>query len=156
MAIAKMLKKFLQERAVAFDTVPHPRTQSSMKTAEAAHVPGDRLAKAVILEDSQGYLMMVVPSTHHLDLGAIHQLLGRRLGLATESELAKLFPDTDLGAIPPVGEPYQLEVALDESLVDQSEVYFEAGDHAEIIRVSGEEFQKLLGQARRGCFSHHV
>jgi Ala-tRNA(Pro) deacylase len=156
MAIAKALKTYLDAHAVKYDLVPHPRTVSSMKTAEAAHVPGDRLAKAVILRDEQGYLMAVVPSTHHLDLSMVHRQLNRRLGLATEQELRELFPDTEVGAVPPVGEAYRVEVILDDALAGQPDIYFEAGDHADLIHVGQQDFQHLLEKADRGRFSHHV
>jgi Ala-tRNA(Pro) deacylase len=156
MAIAKALRSYLESHGVKYDLVPHPRTVSSMKTAEAAHVPGDRLAKAVVLKDDHGYLVAVVPSTHHLDLGMVHRQLDRKLGLATEEELTKLFPDADLGAVPPVGGAYRLEVFLDEALVDQPDVYFEAGNHADLIHVGQQDFQRLLEKAERGRFSHHV
>jgi Ala-tRNA(Pro) deacylase len=156
MPIAKALKTYLDSHGVKYDLIPHPHTVSSMKTAEAAHVPGDRLAKAVVVKDEEGYLLAVVPATHHLDLGMLHRQLNRKLGLASEEELVRLFPDADLGAIPPVGEPYRIEVLLDETLAEQPEVYFEAGNHADVIHVAQQDFNRLLEKARRGRFSHHV
>ncbi len=78
------------------------------------------------------------------------------LGLATEGEIADLFDDCDLGAVPPVGAAYGLSVVLDESLVDAPEVYFEGGDHTTLVHVAGDAFGTLMSDARRGRFSHHV
>ncbi|MFQ5994752.1 MAG: aminoacyl-tRNA deacylase [Acidiferrobacterales bacterium] len=156
MAISPVLKDYLSKHHVSYSIIPHRRTLSSMKTAAAAHVPGDCLAKCVVLEDEDGFMMAVLPATHRIDLGALHHYLRRYLGLATENELGGLFQDCELGAIPPVGAAYGMETVVDESLTAQSEIYFESGDHEELIRVSGEQFQELMAGSRQACFSHHV
>jgi Ala-tRNA(Pro) deacylase len=156
MAIAQTVQQYLEEHGVPFEVVQHPHTRSSMFTAAEAHVPGDRLAKSVILEDDLGYVMVVVPSTHHVDLSAIHRQLGRPLGLATESELGGLFRDCETGAVPALGPAYGLETIVDESLEAVPDLYFEAGDHEELIHIHGEEQEALWGGAPRGSFSRHV
>jgi Ala-tRNA(Pro) deacylase len=156
MAIALTLKSFLREHHVDYDVVAHPRTLTSMETAAEAHVPGDRLIKCVVIEDDQGYLMVALPSTHRLDLGQLHRQLQRNLGLATESELVGLFKDCEIGAIPPIGPAYGIEIVVDDSLLQENDVYFEAGDHEELIHVSGKQFQDLITGARHGRFSHHL
>ncbi len=156
MAIAPSLRAFMTEHHVTYDIIPHKRSLCSMETAATAHVPGDRLAKSVVLEDEMGYMMVVLPSTHRVDLGKLHRQFNRNLGLATESELHELFKDCDLGAIPPVGAAYGLETIIDDSLSDQPDIYFEAGDHEELIHVSGEQFRELMTGSRYGLFSHHI
>ena len=156
MAIALTLKRFLKEHRVTYDVVIHARTLTSMETAAEAHVPGDHLIKCVVIEDSDGYLMVALPSTHRLELGQLHRQLHRDLGLATESELAGLFKDCQVGAIPPIGAAYGIETIVDDSLLQKNDVYFEAGDHEELIHVSGKQFQDLVADARHGRFSHHV
>ena len=156
MAISTNLKRFLKEHHVAYDVVVHPRTLSSMETAAEAHVPGDRLIKCVVIEDEAGYLMVALPSTHRLELGQLHRQLQRNLGLATERELSELFKDCDVGAIPPIGAAYGIETLVDDSLLEEDDIYFEAGDHEELIHVSGKQFQILLAGARHGRYSCHV
>jgi len=129
---------------------------TSMQTAAQAHVPGDRLIKSVVVEDDQGYLMVALPSTHRLELGKLHRQLQRQLGLATEGELADLFKDCDLGAIPPIGAAYGVETLVDDSLLQGGDVYFEAGDHEELIHVSGKQFQDLFASAKHGHYSDHM
>ena len=87
-------------------------------------------------------------------LGCRSRRLGRSLEIVPENRVAPLFKDCDIGAIPPLGTAYGMETILDDSLVGQPEIYFEAGDHEELIRVGGEEFLRLLGEARHGQFSH--
>ncbi len=156
MSLAKTLGRHLTQAGVGFDVVSHPRTLSSTRTAEAAHVSGERLAKAVVLHDEQGYLLAVVPSTHRLELTAVQRLVERTMSLATEGEIANLFGDCELGAVPPVGSAYGLNVLMDDSLADQPEIYFEAGDHRSLVLVNGADFDALMGEAQRGRFSHHV
>ncbi len=154
MAMSTILKNYLAERGVEYTVRPHHRTEDSSHTAEATHVPGDRLAKAVMLEDDEGYVMAVIPSTHRVSLGHVHHRLERRLGLATEGELKTLFPDCDLGAIPPLGGAWGVDTCVDEALLQQPEVWFEAGDHVAVVRVSGTQFRMLMTEATAGHFTN--
>jgi Ala-tRNA(Pro) deacylase len=156
MTIAPKLSEALVKAGVTYEVVEHPQAPSASRTAEAAHAPGNRLAKAVVLQDREGYLLAVVPSTHRLDFDALEQLLGRRLELAREAEVGKLFPDCEVGAVPPLGDAYGLDMMVDESLTQEPEVYLEAGDHRRLVRVSGADFATLTGGARRAHFSHHT
>lgn len=156
MTIAKRLKEHLDAEAVAYETVPHPQTATSSETAEAAHVPGDRLAKSVVLHDEKDLLVAVVPSTHRVDLSALHELLDRELGLASEAEVGELFEDCDRGAAPPVGAAYGVPVVLDQSLLGQERVWFEGGDHRTVVQVSGSDFDRLMRTARLGSFGRRA
>ncbi|EAU54590.1 aminoacyl-tRNA deacylase [Mariprofundus ferrooxydans] len=153
MSIANTLKRYLDQSCIAYETVPHPFSVSSQLIAEVAHVPGHRLAKGVLLRDDLGYLLAVLPSPLHIVVETLNEQLDRNLELVDEDEIASLFPDCDAGAVPPVGGAYQLEVALEVSLLDEPDIYFEAGDHVELVRVGGTDFQTLLKGARRLCFA---
>ncbi len=155
MTIANTLEHFLRERGVEYDLVPHERKFTSDEKAQSAHVPGNRFAKAVILSDEQGYLVAVLPSTHRLELGLLHRRLARQLGLASEKEVRELFPDCVLGAVPPTGEAYGLPTIVDECLTGQEEVFFEAGDLEELVRVRGAQFGDLMQHAERARISTH-
>ncbi|MNS86560.1 YbaK / prolyl-tRNA synthetases associated domain protein [compost metagenome] len=127
-----------------------------MATAEAAHVPGDRLAKTLLLEDDRGYVAAVIPSSHHLHMAAICEQTGRNLVLAHEDEIREIFKDCDLGAIPPVAMAYGMQTYVDDSLMAQPDVYFEGGDHQELVHMSGEQFSKLMSDAGHGQFSRRM
>lgn len=156
MAIAKRIDKFLADAGVDYDIVAHERTESASRSAQASHVHGDHVAKAVILHDGDGYLMGVVPSTHRLELDTLGQLFNQHLTLAPEAETARLFDDCALGADPPLGTLYGLPTVIDEALFEGGDVYFEGGDHRSLIHVSADAFAKLTRDARRARFSHHV
>ncbi|MGH6961535.1 MAG: aminoacyl-tRNA deacylase [Dongiaceae bacterium] len=155
MAIAMTLKEYLADQTIAYDVVEHPRTLTASRAAEAGHVPGERLAKAVLVKDEDGFIVAVLPAAYHIELGRLGSCLRRRVGLATEREVGELFGDCELGAIPPVGAAYGLEVIIDDSLADQPDVFFEAGDHETLVHVSGEQFRRLMGTAAHGQFSRH-
>jgi Ala-tRNA(Pro) deacylase len=156
MSVAATLKSYLDQRSIDHSVVPHPHTRSSMDTAASAHVPGDRLAKAVIVNYEDAQLMVVVPSDYHVRLGLLHRHLGGEVGLATEAELAGLFPDCEVGAIPPIGAAYGLRTLLDAKLRAQPEVYFEAGDHESLIRVTAATFCALMADAEPVDLAEHV
>jgi Ala-tRNA(Pro) deacylase len=154
MGIATRLKAYLDGQGVAYDLHSHPRTESSSRTAQVAHVPGGSLAKSVLIHRGQDYLLALVPSSHRIELRALQELVGADVSLATEDEIGRLFDDCDLGAVPAVGAAYGLPVLLDDGLAQADEVYFEGGDHTTLVRVSGDGFRQLMKDALRGRFSH--
>jgi Ala-tRNA(Pro) deacylase len=158
MTIASTVQRYLESRGIAYAIRNHPVTGSSSETAQSAHISGNRIAKTVVLRDGavgDGYLLAVLPASHHLSLDLLQKWLGRSVALASEQEIGKLFPDCDLGAIPPFGEAYGLDVVLDDSLAGHDEICFEGGDHRTLIRVGGAQFRQLMSGARHGRFSAH-
>ena len=156
MTIATRLKAYLEQQTATYELVPHHRTQSSLDSAAAAHVPSGQIAKAVIVKENDAYLMVVVPSDHHVHLGLLHRHLGNEVGLATEAELVKIFPDCDEGAIPPVGAAYGVRTLIDNSLLNLPTVYFESGDHLNLVKLTGEQFVSLLDYAERVNVGKHL
>jgi Ala-tRNA(Pro) deacylase len=156
MTISPRLKNYLEKGGVKYDVVSHPRTSTSSQTARVAHVPGDKMAKSVVVHHETGYALAVVPSTHRVELGALQGALDRRLGLASETEIAKIFDDCDAGAVPPIGAAYGLPVIMDESFADAADVYFEGGDHLSLVHVSGDAFRSLTKDAQRTRIGHRA
>lgn len=156
MEISNTLQHFLQDKHARYDVMSHIHTSNSMETAEAAHVPGDRVAKSVILKDRAGYVMAVIPSTYLLDVDALTRITGRRLHLADERELKDLFRDCELGAIPPLGSAYGLKTVMDESLMVSNDVYFEAGTHEDLVHMDMDTFLDLMGEAECAHFSRRI
>jgi len=144
MAIGLTLKKYLADNGIAYDTLSHSHTSSSMNTAQSAHIPGKNLAKSVILEDNDGYVMAVIPANEHLKFRKVNHALHRKMGMATEPELETLFTDCELGAIPAVGSAYSMDSIIDDRLADCADIYFEAGDHEELIHMKGSAYRQLM------------
>jgi Ala-tRNA(Pro) deacylase len=153
MAIALTLERYLEAKHARYDVIAHEPTNSSLRTAEACHIPGDRLAKAVLLRDDVGYALAVLPASHHIRLTELRRQFGDDVDLATEPEIADLFQDCERGAIPPVGECYGLDTVVDDSIDEQPEVYFEGGDHATLVHMTHAQFARLMTNARRASFS---
>jgi len=154
MTIAATQQRYLAQQKMEYDLVLHPHTVSSHETAEAAHISEDHVAKAVVVSDASGYVVVVIPASNWLKMDYLRQQLNRDLHLATEDELAGLFDDCERGAVPPLGPAYGVETLLDESFTSLADVYFEAGDHEQLVHLRGEDFQALLSGARRGYYSH--
>ncbi|WP_213308313.1 aminoacyl-tRNA deacylase [Paraburkholderia sacchari] len=156
MSISPTLQECLRSKGSRYEIVRHPYSHSSMETAAAAHVPGDRLAKTVLLEDEHGYVAAVLPSTHAVQFSELWSKTGRRLALATEVELRELFKDCDAGALPPVCMAYGMKTWLDSSLAGQPDIYFEAGDHEALIHMDADQFLALMDDAERAHFSRRM
>ena len=156
MNMSNTLREYLEIQGTRYDLVRHPRTFTSMETAAAAHIAGDKLAKSVVLEAKDEYVMAVIPSTHHLRLEALRAWFGHPFDLVTETDIRRLFKDCELGSIPTLGQAYGMKVAVEEALLDFDEIYFESGDHTQLVHLSGQDFRALMAQERRGQFGQHV
>jgi Ala-tRNA(Pro) deacylase len=152
MSIAARVEGHLREHQVSYELLPHKTTGSTHESATAAHVPEDHIAKAVMVHDGRAHAMAVVPGDTWLHLNALNEETGRSFELDEESELSHLLPDCAPGAVPPLGPVYGIETFVDEALTTLATVYFEAGDHENLVQVSGEDFVKLLPGVRRGHY----
>jgi len=153
MTIAPRLYQLLDEQDASYEVMEHSPTRSSMQTAEICHVPGRQLAKAVLLESDDDYLLAVLPSDRRIQLAELRSELGREPRLVEEDELSVVFDDCASGAVPPLGEGYGLMTIVDDSLRQEPDIYFEAGDHGSLIHVDQAEFARLTRGARHGQFS---
>jgi len=150
MTIAKTIQWYLESNGVSYETLKHPYSRTSEETADVAFIWEDQLAKTVLLEDEIGYVAVVVPASYRVDLKKLERRLHRRLELATETELPEVFPDCALGALPPLGRAYGIETVYDDRLRRLSCVYFEGGDHRDLVYIGGREFIDLLRDAPHG------
>ena len=144
MTIATQLQTFLNEHQADYEVVSHPYAERALDTAHASCVPVKNMAKAVILKDSAGYVMAIVPSMNKLMLSWINTIMDRRLALATEQQLRQLFPDCDEGAVPAMGTAYGLKTCWDDELNSVHDLYIEGGSHRDLVHLQREQFKKLL------------
>jgi len=156
MPIAITLENYLKEHNVNYDVISHSHTSYSMQSAEAAHIPGNELAKSIILEDNQGRVMATIPATRLLNLSELNKQLNRKLEMISQYELKNIFRDCELGAVPALGEAYGVETIIDECLDDCCNVYFEAGTHTDLIHVSGKDFKDIQHDSKHGRFSRQI
>ncbi len=147
MTIPSTITSFVESKNIEFEIVAHRPTQTSLESAHAAHVSGNLVAKGVLLSDRKGYLLAVLPASCELELRELERHLDTPLTLTPEAHLAEAFTDCAYGAVPALGPAYGLRTIVDRTLADAKDVYFEAGDHEELIHVSGDGFRALLSGA---------
>jgi len=154
MTIAQKLNQYLIDQRAEYELIAHVPTRSSIETARICHVPARQMVKAVLLDSDQDYLLAVLPANRRLELAELRNGLGFRPHLVDEEELAIVFDDCAVGAIPALASGYGVRAMVDDSLDDQPDIYFEAGDHASLVHMSGAEFSRLTQDAQRGHFSN--
>ena len=155
MPIAPTLHKYLAAENIQYDEIPHVLTMTSARTAQACHVPGDRFAKAIVLRRDGGYMLAVLPASHHLKLSDLKERLGDDINMASEHEINELFMDCAHGAVPAAGKCYGLDLIVEESIQKEPEIYMEAGDHETLLHMSRAQFARLTADAMHGRFSTH-
>ncbi len=155
MDISQTLASQLQEYEIPYDTVHHRFSITSLNSAHTAHIPETQMVKPVILHDKQGYLMALVPSNRYVYISELNNMLGRNVELVSEAEVSELFSDCESGAIPPVGDAYGMEMVVDFSLDNCDDIYIEAGNHQDLIHMSGQSFQKLTSNSKHADITVH-
>jgi Ala-tRNA(Pro) deacylase len=139
------LKKFLDEHDVRYETIRHTPAYTACDTARAAHIPGRDLAKVVLLQVDGKMAMAVLPATEKLDVKRLKALAGAAdVRLAAEEEFKDKFPACELGAMPPFGNLYGMEVFAADSLAADERIAFNAGSHSELIRMTYRDFERLV------------
>lgn len=144
MAIPKKIKDYLSENAVNYRHKTHPVAFTSQEIAAVDHVPGKELAKTVILRADERLIMALLPADRIIDMAALKKEIGcRKLVLAFEREFIERFPACKPGAMPPFGKLFGLPLYCDRSLSKELEIEFNAGTHADTIRINFAEFERL-------------
>jgi len=142
---AASIHEFLREAQVRYTVVPHPPAFTAQEEAAVTHVPGRDWAKVVICFVDGVPIEAVLPATRTINLQRLLELAGgREIRLAEESEIERLFPECELGAMPPFGPLYGQMVFADVSLVAEPEIVFNAGTHASAIAMRWADFAKSV------------
>lgn len=143
--ISQKLRDFLDSKGVPYTTQAHDRTVDASRTAEAAKVPGREFAKPVVVKSDDRLYMTVIPATDQVHLDELKKALGvQTLELASEDDLRGVFSDCELGAMPPFGNLYNMEVFVNERLRQDEHIVFNAGSHDEVIRMSYRDYDRLV------------
>jgi Ala-tRNA(Pro) deacylase len=146
MPIPEHISKYLNAQHVDYETHAHSRAYTAQGTAQAEHLSGKRLAKVVIIEmEDKKQIMAVVSASCRVDLDKLGQLIGTKsLHVAKEEEFKGDFPECELGAMPPLGNIYHMDVWVDETLKMYPTIAFNAGTHAETIHMFFSDFEQLV------------
>jgi Ala-tRNA(Pro) deacylase len=145
MPVARKLKAFLDEHKVKYHVLSHHERFTSSEIAQALHVPGQELAKVVMVKADGALVMAVVTANDRVDLASLKGVTGASdARLATEGDFEGTFPDCEVGAMPPFGNLYDVKVFADEALAKDEEIVFEAGNHKEAVKLTFEDFNRLV------------
>lgn len=149
MSISASVARYLEERAIPYQTKQHNPTGSTLESAHSAHIPSYTIAKGVVVKHKQGYILVVIPGDRVLDLDLLNYETDDHFELATEEELKRIFTDCAVGAVPAIGAAYALETIVDDAVPETQGVYFEGGDHEQLVYVNAPDFKTLIADASR-------
>ena len=155
MSVSNRLANYLTVTQTDYELRPHAPSQTAAQSAHAAHVSETSVVKGVMLRDRRSgrYLMALTPASNRLRLGWVVPEGDSELVMAREEELVDLFPDCDLGAVPGFGQAYGLDMIWDDQLARQDQLYFEAGNHKELVKIDHDDFLKLFSSYRHAKIS---
>lgn len=139
------IKEFLDKEHIKYVSIGHSPAFTAQEIAAAAHIPGKKLAKSVIVKIDGKLAMVVVPASEHVRLTNLREALGAHdVELADEDEFKQAFPDCETGAMPPFGNLYGMNVFVSQALREDEEIAFNAGSHSELIRLSYADYERLV------------
>jgi len=152
----KKLKEYLDSHQVKYVTISHSPVYTAQEIAGSAHIPGKELAKTVMVKIDGKVAMAVLPASYRVDFDLLKKAAGASsVELASEKEFENMFPDCEIGAMPPFGNLYGMEVFVAASLTEDTEIAFNAGSHSELIRLSYKDFEKLV-KPKLAKFSYKI
>ncbi|MGB5287562.1 MAG: YbaK/EbsC family protein [Ignavibacteriaceae bacterium] len=142
---SKKLKAFLDENKIKYVSLQHSSAYTAQEIAAIAHIPGKEVAKTVIIKIDGKMAMAVLPASYKVSFDHLKDALGmKEVRLAYEQEFIDKFPDCEVGAMPPFGNIYGMEVYVAESLAEDEEIAFNACSHTELIKMKFKDFEKLV------------
>ena len=144
MSIPQKIKNYLDKENIAYEALEHSLAYTATEIASSQHVPGRQIVKTVIVKADDQYVMCLLPSIHYLDLYKLQAILkSKSIELAEEQEIAKLFPDYEVGAEPPFGHLCNLAIYADKLLEFDEDIVFNAGTHNDMIKMKWEDYRRL-------------
>lgn len=150
------LQSYLDEKGVRYRLCHHDTAFTASQLAEIEHVPGRMVVKPVIVNADGQFVMCALPASHRIDLDALkRQLEAQDVTLAEEPKLSELFPDCELGAVPPIGRLYGMPMVMDESLLADDQVMFQAGTHCDAVTMTLAEYRRVA-QPELAYFGRHL
>ena len=140
------LEQYFRENEVPFEVMKHEEAYTMQEVAASLHVPGRQVAKVVIVKADAQMAMLVVSSPDRLNFAKVRALLDAKdVRLAKEDEFSDLFPDCEVGGMPPFGNLYGVPVYVDQALSNEANIVFRIGTHKEVMKVSSADFARLAG-----------
>ena len=147
MALNQRLRRLFDENEVSHEVFPHREVFTAEEVARTSQVAGALFAKPIVIHESENrWYMAIVSAPQHVDLSTIHKMTGRRRGrLATEEEIRRLFPDCEVGAMPPFGWLYGMPMYIDSEFRRNAVIWFQAGNHREVVQMRFADYERYAG-----------
>ena len=141
----KRLKDLLDQQGVRYVTISHSPAFTAQEVAASAHIPGKELAKTVVVKVGGSMAMVVLPASLHIDFKKLKDVVGSDdVVLATEEEFKGEFPASEVGAMPPFGNLYDMDVYVASELSQDAEIAFNAGSHTELMKLAYRDFERVV------------
>ena len=145
MTCRERLEGYFQENGVKYQLTSHPEVYTAQEVAAVEHVPGIFVAKVVMASVDGTIMALVLPAPHRVDIPRLKAALGaKEARLAREEEFGHLFPDCEVGAMPPFTNLYGVPVVAERSLAGDPKIVFNAGTHRETMTIAFADFQRLV------------
>lgn len=145
MPVLKRLQSYLDANKIPYEVVSHSKAYTAQDVARSLEVPGNLVAKVVIVKADGYFVMTVLPSTWRVDVKRLREVLdASEVRLATEGEITNLFPDCQVGTMPPFGNLYGVEVYVDKLLTEDESIVFEAGTYVGAMKLRYKDFATLV------------
>lgn len=143
--LARRLKEFLDKQNTKYISIQHSPAYTAQEVAASSHVPGRDFAKTVVVKIEDEFAMLVLPANRKVVLSDLREMLDvEKARLATEEEFQRMFPDCEVGAMPPFGNLYGIDVYVAPNLAAEKEIAFNAGTHTDVIKMAFEDFERLV------------
>ncbi|AQT70212.1 Prolyl-tRNA deacylase ProX [Anaerohalosphaera lusitana] len=147
---------YLDEQATNYEIKEHRTAYTAQQVAQEEHVHGDNVAKSVIVRADGRHYLCVLPACYKIDWNVLKSMLGENeVTLASEAELADIFPDCQIGAEPPFGSFYGVPTIMDDRLEKCEYIVFQAGTHERAVRMNMKDYLRIE-TPRIFAFSYHV
>lgn len=144
MSTLRSCLQFLNEHQIAYQHTKHPHAYAATEVASAERMPAGSFAKTIVFEGNTGFAIAALPASCEVNLEDLESCLDfGPLRLASEVELARLFPGCEVGAMPPLGVLFGLPVFVDEKLAAEEFICFNAGTHRDAIHMSFADFASI-------------
>jgi Ala-tRNA(Pro) deacylase len=154
--VLKKLRDYLEQNQVSYELGYHVRVYTAQEIAAAQHVPGKEMAKVVMVKTDGKNIMLVLPASYRVEMKKLKGVLNsKKVEMVKEEEFQELFPDCEIGAMPPFGNLYNLEVWVDQVLTEDEFIVFQAGNHVETLKIKYSDYVRLVNP-KVGDFSVHL
>jgi Ala-tRNA(Pro) deacylase len=156
MTISKRLKDYLEKNRVPYELGYHTMVYTAQEVAAAQHIPGKEMAKVVMVKADGKMVMLVLPASYQVDMKKLKATLQcKKVGMAKEKDFEELFPDCEIGAMPPFGNLYNLEVWVEQVLAEDEFIVVQGGSHVETLKMKYSDYARLVNP-KVGDFSVHL